>query len=94
MIAGNILAAKFPQGGIEITDVDDVAGCVADLNAVADAVRPTHEDKNPGNETLGRCLDGQTNDDRPDTERGERGIPIHKDDRDSNQRDQHSGDQR
>jgi hypothetical protein len=40
MVGGKILAAEFPKRGVEITNVDHVAGSVADFDAVADAIRP------------------------------------------------------
>ena len=82
------MASEFPKRGVEITNVDHVAGGVADFDAVADAIRPPNEYINPTDKTFHRRLHGQTDDDRADAERGEGCIPVHKNHRDGNQRDQ------
>src|SRR5207249_1099610 len=93
MVSGNILTAKFPQGRVEITDIDYVTSGIADFNSVANTKWLPDENKNPGDETLHRSLHGQTNDDRTDPERGERAVPIYKDDRDDNYGDQQASDE-
>ena len=80
MVAGNVLTAKFPERGIEITDVDHVASGIANFNAITNAKRLPNKNKNPGDETFHRGLHGQADDDRTDAERGERAVPIHKHD--------------
>ena len=52
MIRGKVLAPKFPEGGVEISDVDDVAGGVLDLDAIADTIRLAHKNEDPGDETF------------------------------------------
>src|SRR5690349_7777339 len=79
VLAGDILAAELPQCCVEITDVDHVASGVADFDSVTDSERLANENVNPGDETLCRCLDGETDDDRTDAERGERAVPIDED---------------
>ena len=76
MVSGNVLTAKFPERGVEISDVDDVTGGVADFNSIADSERSAHQNVNPGDEAFHRCLHGEANDDRADAERGERAVPI------------------
>jgi len=63
MIGGKIFAAEFPQGGVEITHVNNVAGGVFDLNAIADLIRPPDQDVDPAQKTGHWCLHGQANDD-------------------------------
>ncbi len=73
--------------------VDHVTGGVVDLDAIADAIRLADENIDPGDETFHRRLHSQTDDDRSNTERGQRRIPIHKDDRRRDDCDQHADDQ-
>jgi len=40
-------AANFPQRGIQIAHVDDVTAGIANLNAVADAIRRAGQNINP-----------------------------------------------
>jgi hypothetical protein len=51
MIGGKVLATKFPQRGIEISHIDDVASGVADFDAITDLIRTPHEYENPGDKT-------------------------------------------
>ena len=87
MIAGKILAAEFPQGGVEVTDIDHVAGRIGDFDAVAHAKRLAHQNVNPGDEAFHRSLHSQPDDDRTDTERSDRRVPINENNRDNDNRD-------
>src|SRR5512132_4100171 len=87
MIAREILAAEFPQRGVEVTDIDHITGRVGYFDPVAHAIRLTHQDVNPRDEAFHRSLHSQPDDDRTDTERSDRGVPIHKNNRDNNNRD-------
>src|SRR6266513_788945 len=93
MIAGNILAAKFPQRGVEITHVDDVSGGIIDSNAVPDTIRLADEEVDPADETFHRSLHSQSNNDGNNANRGERSIPIYEKYRDGDKRDQQRDDQ-
>src|SRR5213595_3076308 len=84
MIAGKIFAAKFPQCGIEIPNVNDVARGFAYLYAIPYPERLANENVNPGDKAFHRRLDSETDDNRADTERGNRGIPIDKNYRNDN----------
>ena len=86
MIAGKILAAEFPQSGIQVPDVDHVASGIAYLDAVAYAKRPANQNVNPRDETFHRRLHSQSDDDRANTERSDRCVPIYKNNRDDNDR--------
>ena len=63
VVAGDILASEFPQGRVEITNIDHVAGCVSDLDTVADPKRPAHQNVDPGDKTLHRRLDSKADND-------------------------------
>jgi hypothetical protein len=77
VISGKILTAEFPERGIEVTNVDDIAGGIVDFDTVTDAKWLTNENTDLGDKTFHRGLHGQTNNDRADAERGEGGVPIH-----------------
>ena len=87
MIGRKILAAEFPQGGVEVADIDHVAGGVGYFDAVAHAKRLAHQDVNPGDEAFHRSLHSQPDNDRTDAERSDRRVPINKNNRDNNNRD-------
>src|SRR6266513_2800059 len=55
VISGNVLAAKLPEGGVEVADVDHVARGVTDFNSIADPKRAAHQNVDPGDETFHRC---------------------------------------
>ena len=61
MIGGKIFAAEFPQGGVEITHINNVARGIFDLNTIADPVRPPDQDVDPAEKTGHWCLHGQAN---------------------------------
>src|ERR1041385_2338209 len=84
MITRYVFPAEFPQRSVEIADIDHVACSVADLYTITDAERLANEDVNPGDEAFHRRLDGEADDDRSNTERSKRAIPIHKNHRDNN----------
>ncbi len=92
MVPRNILASEFPQRRVEVTDIDDVTGGVIDFDAIADAKRLADENVYPGDETFHRCLHGQAQDDRSHAECGERRIPVYKNHRHGNYRNQQPGD--
>jgi len=87
VVGGEILAAKLPQGGVEVADIDYVAGGVGYFDSVAHTKRLAHEDVNPGDEAFHRSLHSQPEDDRTDTKRRDRRVPINKKNRDDNNRD-------
>ena len=62
MIAGKIFAAEFPQSGIEIPNVNDVARGFAYLYAIPYPERLANENINPGDEAFHRRLDSETDD--------------------------------
>src|SRR5215470_6295423 len=93
MIAGHVFAAKFPQSGIEISDVDYVASRITYLNAITDAIRLANQNIDPGDETFHRRLYSQPDDDRTDAKRCNSCVPIHKNDRDHDHRDGQSNHQ-
>jgi hypothetical protein len=72
------LPAEFPQGGVEIADINHVASGVADFDAVADAKRLANQNVNPGDKAFHRGLHSQPDDDGTDTERCDRRVPINK----------------
>ena len=80
VIARDVLAAELPESGIKIADVDHVAGGIAHLDAVADAIGAPNQQINPADETGHRCLHGQAENDRTDAERGQRSIPVNEND--------------
>ena len=57
------MAAEFPESRIEVTNVNDIASGIADLNPIAYPVRLTNEDVYPGDETFHRGLNGQAEND-------------------------------
>src|SRR5262249_31285744 len=87
VIAGHVFAAEFPQSGIEIPDVDYVACRVTNLYAITDAIRLANQNINPGDEAFHRRLYSQPDDDRTNTEGSDSSVPIHKNDRDDDDRD-------
>src|ERR1700756_1335113 len=93
MIAGNVLASEFPEGSVKISDVDYVAGGVANLDTVADLKRPADEDVNPGDKAFQRGLHGQADDDGADAQSGDDGVPIHEDHRHSDGGEKQPGDE-
>ena len=76
MIGRKVLATKFPKCRIEVPDVDDIAGGIANLNTVADLVGAPNENENPADKALHRSLDCQTDDDRPNPKSRQRRVPI------------------
>src|SRR6266404_5724179 len=93
MIGGKIFSTKFPEGRIEITDVDHIAGSVVDFKRIAHPIWPPHKNINPPDKTGHRSLDRKADDDRENADRNERGVPVHKDDRERNDCDKHRYDQ-
>jgi hypothetical protein len=82
MVAGDILAAKFPQSRVEVSNVNHVASGIAYFDAVAHTKRLSNQNINPRDETLHWRLHSQSNDDRANTERSHRCVPIYKNNRD------------
>lgn len=87
------MPAKFPEGGVDVADIDDVAGGVVDLDPVAHPVGPPHEDVNPIDETGHGRLHGKTEDDRDHPDGYEGGIPIDENNRDADEQDEDKNDQ-
>ena len=56
MITGNILPAEFPQSGVQVADIDDVAGSVIYLDTIANTIRLTNQNIYPADEALHRRL--------------------------------------
>ena len=81
MITGNVLPAEFPQRRVEVTDINHVSSGVADFDAVANAKRLANQNVNPCDETFHRSLYRQPDDNRANSKRGHRAVPIHEDDR-------------
>ena len=81
MIRRQQIPAEFPQSGIQITDVDDVAFGVADLDAIADSIRCAGQDIDSTQKTGDWRLHRQSENQRKHSDRNERGIPILKLDR-------------
>ena len=63
MIGGKIFATEFPEGRIEITDVDYITGGIVDFNPIANPVWATHQNVDPTDKTRHRSLDGETDND-------------------------------
>src|SRR6266576_1426295 len=87
VITGYVFAAEFPQGSVEISDVDHVPCGITDLYPITDPERLANKDINPGEEALHRGLYSQPDDDRTNTERSDGSVPIHENDRDDNHGD-------
>src|SRR4029453_12468235 len=87
MITGDILPTEFPQGRVEIADINYVAGGFADFDAVADAKRLANQNVNPGDKAFHRGLYSQPDDDRTDAERSDCRVPVHKNNRHNNNGD-------
>src|SRR5437868_14001409 len=87
MIGGKIFAAKFPQGGVEVTNIDDITGGILNLNTIAHAIGMPDQDVDPAEKTCHRRLHGQANDDRADSNGDQRGVPINENDADDDDGD-------
>src|SRR5215475_6775137 len=87
MIGREIFATELPQCGVQVADIDNVAGGICYFNAVAHAKRLTDQNVNPSNEAFNRRLQSQPDNDRTDAERSDSRIPIHKNYRYNDQRD-------
>ena len=66
MITGNIIAAKLPKRGVEVANVDHIAGRIANFDPIAYAIRLPNEEVNPADKAGHRRLNGETGDDRND----------------------------
>src|ERR1041385_76162 len=88
-----VTAAEFPQSRVEITDIDHVPGGVANLHAIADAIRRAHQDVNPAKKTGHRCLHREAKDQREQSDRNQRRIPVLKNNRDDREQQQESQEQ-
>jgi hypothetical protein len=84
MIAGEILASEFPQRGVEVANIDHVAGGIGYFDAIADAKRLAHQNINPADKAFHRSLHSQPDNDRTDSKRSDRRVPINKNNRDNN----------
>ena len=82
MIRREQVPAEFPQGGIQITDVDYVAFGIPDLDAIADSIRRARENIDPTQETGDWRLHRQSEDQRKQADRDNGRVPILKEDRD------------
>src|SRR6266511_3108029 len=63
MITRNVLTAEFPEGGIQVTNIDYIARGVTNLNAITHTKRLTDENIDPTDEAFHRGLYSQANDD-------------------------------
>src|SRR5213080_3648543 len=87
MIGGKIFPAKFPQGGVEVTNIDDITGGILNLNTIAHAIGMPDQDVDPAEKTCHRRLYGQANDDRADSNGDQRGVPINENNADDDDGD-------
>src|SRR5688572_4346303 len=76
MVGRQMTAANFPDGRIEVTDVDDVASYIADFNAIAHPVGSSSQDINPADEAGDRRLQGESKNQRDQSERYDSRIPV------------------
>src|ERR1041385_870950 len=76
MIGRKKRAADFPEGGVEVTDINDVAARIADLDAVANTIRRAHENINPADEAGYGCLQRETKYQGNKTQRDDGSVPI------------------
>src|SRR5947209_1479988 len=93
MISRDILTAELPERGVEVTHVNDVACSVPDFYSIADPEWLADQNVNPCNETLGRRLDRQSKNDGPNPKRGERAVPVNKNNRNRDDGNDCSNDQ-
>ena len=63
MITRNVMTAEFPEGSIQVTDVNYVASGIANLDPIAHPIRLTNEDIDPGDEAFHRRLHSQSKND-------------------------------
>src|SRR5262249_22455625 len=62
VISGKILPSKFPECGVEIPHIDNIARGFADLYAIAYSERLADKNVHPRYEALDRCLHSKTDD--------------------------------
>src|ERR1051325_3420172 len=93
MFSREIIAAELPECRIEIVEVDHVAGGVADLDAITDAIRLAHEDVDPTDETGDWSLKCKSEYQRNQAKRNDRGVPVLKEDRQHKERNHQPDDE-
>ena len=64
MFSGEVRSTNFPQGSIEITDINDVPLRVSDLDAISHPVWLPDEQIYPADEACDRRLQGKAKDQR------------------------------
>ncbi len=93
VVARNVLPAEFPKGGVDVADIDDIAGRVFDLDAVADAIRAPDEDVIPADEAGHGGLHRESDNHGNHADGDERGVPIHENDRNPDEQNEKENDQ-
>ena len=93
MLCREIGSAKFPKRGIQITDVDHVSRRVIDSDPVADFVRGLHYQVYPADKTRDRCLKGEAENEREQSERDRGRIPVREEYSEDDEEDREISDQ-
>src|SRR5207248_948789 len=86
-------SAKFPKCRVEVSNVQYVAGGVADHYSVADTIRRFDEDIYPTNKARERRLQRKAEHQRYQAERDYSGVPVRKKDRERDEEDRNAGDE-
>src|SRR5437763_13169365 len=68
--------AEFPKGGIEVCDVEDIAGRVVDLDAITDTIGSFDENVDPADKARDRRLKSEAQHERDKPERNDRRVPV------------------